>query len=247
MRYWLCLLGFLLAVLPVGAASASDNSQFVPIGYSPDGRFFSYEDYGMSEKYQLSYSHIYVIDLVQDKWVLGTPVMYMALRPSETLADVRKRAAGKAEMVLNDLEINVPAQIVAMIGEGELGADRKQLLFGVPPRGVGDSIVGKYSLTLKSFETAAASPCWQWFGKKPLGFGVTMENFGGTLEIYKDGVLSRSRGCPFQYGFSAVIMPFGATDISSFVVMIAAFGNGLEEVDKQYLAVPLGFKIPGSN
>ncbi len=247
MRYWLWLLGLLLAFVPMGTAFASDNSQFVAIGYSPDGRFFSYEEYGTGEKSQLAYSHIYVIDLVQDKWVLGTPVMYMALRPSETLADVRKRAARQAGMVLSDLDINVPGQIVAMIGDGELETDRKQLLFGVPPNGAGGTIVGEYRLTLKSFATAAASPCWQWFGKKPLGFSVTMENFGGTLEVYKDGMLPRSRGCPFEYRFSAVIMPFGASDISNFVVMVAAFTNGLEEVNKQYLAVPLGFNMLGKN
>ncbi len=247
MRYRFCLLGFLLIFLPGAAAFASDNSQFVPIGYSPDGRFFSYEEYGTSEKLRLAYSHIYVLDMVQDKWVLGTPVMYMALRPSETLAEVRKSAATRAGMILSDLDINVPAQIVAMIGDGEPEADRSQLLFGVPGKGSDGEIVGKYMLTLKSFETAAASPCWQWFGKKPFGFSVTMENFGVKLEIYKDGVLSRSRGCPFQYRFSAVIMPFGASDISNAVAMVGAFTHGLEEVNKQYLAVPLGFKILGKN
>jgi len=247
MRYRFCLLAFLLIFLPAGAALASDNSQFVPIGYSPDGRFFSYEEYGTSEKSRLAYSHIYVIDLVQNKWVLGTPVMYMALRPSEALADVRKRASTQAGMILTDLDINVPAQIVAMIGDGELEADRSKLLFGVPGKGADGAIIGQYRLTLKSFETAAASPCWQWFGKKPLGFSVTMENFGGTLEIYKDAMLARSRGCPFEYRFSAVIMPFAASDISNFVVMVGAFTYGLEEVNKQYLAVPLGFKILGKN
>ncbi|VAW22433.1 hypothetical protein MNBD_ALPHA12-600 [hydrothermal vent metagenome] len=247
MRYRFCLLGFLLIFLSTGAASASDNSQFVPIGYSPDGRFFSYEEYGASEKSRLAYSHIYVIDLVQNKWILGTPVMYMALRPSETLNDVRKRTATQAEMILSDLDISVPAQIIAMIGDGELEVDRSKLLFGVPDKGTEGTIVGNYLLELKSFEAAAASPCWQWFGKKPLGFSVTMENFGGTLEIYKDGVLPRSRGCPFEYRFSAVIMPFGASDISNSLVMLAAFTYGLEEINKQYLAVPLGFKILGKN
>jgi len=247
MRFLSWLLIFIVVFLPAGAVFASDNTQFDPIGYSPDGRFFAYEEYGISEKSRLAYAHIYVVDLVQNKWVLGTPVMYMALRPSETPGEVRNKARGEANAVLVNLDLTVPAQIVAMIGDGEPGADRSQLLFGIPGKGTSGEVAGKYLLTLKSFETAATSPCWQWFRKKPLGFSIAMKNYGSTLEIYQDGVLSRSRGCPFDYRLSAVIMPFGATDISNFVVLVASFTYGLEEVSKQYLAVPLGFKITGKN
>jgi len=247
MRYWSWLLVFMLSFLPQVGALASDNTQFDPIGYSPDGRFFAYEEYGTSEKSQLAYTHIYVLDLAQNKWVLGTPVMYMALRPSETLADARNRAETQAEMILTDLDVVVPAKIVAMIGEGVPGAKRAQLLFGVPGKGTKGTVIGQYLLTLKSFETGAASPCWQWFKQKPLGISIDMENFGSTLEIYKDGVLPRSRGCPFEYRLSAVIMPFDATDISNSVAMVSAFTNGLEEVNKQYLAIPLGFRILGKD
>ncbi len=247
MRYWSFLTVFLFAVFSFGAVSGSDNTQFDPIGYSPDGLFFAYEEFGIGEKSGLAYSNIYVVDLARNKWVLGAPVYYKALRSSETLAQARQKARAGANSLLADLELEVPAIIVAMTGDGEPEAQRSSLLFGVPGNGVQGTVIGQYLLTLKSFETGAAAPCWQWFEQKPLGFSVDMENYGRTLQVYKDTMLPRSRGCPFDYRFSAVIMPFGATDISNSLAMVAVFTHGLEEARKQYLAVPLGFRITGND
>ena len=55
-------------------ALAGDRALFQPIGFSADGRYFAFEEYGVQDGSGFPYSNTYILDLPADKWVNGTPV-----------------------------------------------------------------------------------------------------------------------------------------------------------------------------
>src|SRR5690606_10447936 len=66
--------GIALAALAMASvAQAGDRALFDALGYSPDGRYFAFEEYGVQDGSGFPYSNIYVIDLVDDVWVGGSP------------------------------------------------------------------------------------------------------------------------------------------------------------------------------
>ncbi|MHB1110638.1 MAG: DUF2259 domain-containing protein, partial [Devosia sp.] len=123
----LALLGALLAT----PAVAGDRALIDFIGYSPDGRYFSFEEFGVQDGSGFPYSNIYVVDLPADKWVSGSPFRAQLEDEEATLADVRKEAAEMAKPTIGQLGITEPVDLVAINGDGEMG-DGTNLTFGAP-------------------------------------------------------------------------------------------------------------------
>ena len=47
-------------------ASAGDRAQFNPIGFSEDGRYFAFEEFGIQDGSGFPYSNTFIIDLPAD-------------------------------------------------------------------------------------------------------------------------------------------------------------------------------------
>ena len=71
----------LLAALFSGSAIAGDSAQFDAIGYSPDGRYFAFEQFGIQDGSGFAYSEIFIIDLQTDSFVAGAPFRERILPP----------------------------------------------------------------------------------------------------------------------------------------------------------------------
>ncbi len=242
------LTGMLLLLAIWGQnARGAENSQVVPIGYSQNGRYFAYEEYGRDDVQKSVYSRIYMVDLEEISQVVGTPVFNRAEQDRLSLFQVRAQTRQDAQVYLDSLKITHPAIIAAMIGDGQADADRSHISFGVPSMQVSGKIVGRYDLSLETFETASAMDCDPYLDQPPQGMKLVMENFGTTLEAYKDGVLSRSRECPFAYQLTGVVLPFAATDISNSVALVSVLTRGLTGVQRHFLAIPLAFQIRSLN
>jgi predicted secreted protein len=232
-----------LATIP---AMAADRALAEIRGYSEDGRYFAFEEFGVQDGSGFAYSTYYMIDLSQDRWVVGTPVQDMAESEDITLDAIRKRAAGDAASRLDDLGITVPAEVAAAIGDGAVDTEGKSLSFGLPRYSAPGSVLGKYTLSLKTFTAEAAAPCQDWFGAVAKGFIAKLGDSGPAREVHRDGVLPRSRGCPEDYRIYGVYVPFGATDISHSVALISVFAHGFEGLDRRFIAVPLAYDKGGS-
>src|SRR3569833_2885359 len=59
--------------LSASPALAGDRANLNILGYSEDGRYFAFEEYGVHDGAGGNYSSIYVIDLPADKWTYGLP------------------------------------------------------------------------------------------------------------------------------------------------------------------------------
>lgn len=234
-----CLLAGFLAAFFAHGASAADTALAVPIGYSETLRYFAFEEFGIQDGSGFAYSNIYMIDLSQDRWVVGTPTRVIAETEDETLAAIREQARELAEPRLKDLSVDVPAHELARNGDGALDTDGKALVFGLPVSGAPNTPSGRYQLKLDQYPTGSGSPCQDWFGEKAVGFILKLTDFAPSREIHRDEVLPRSRGCPADYRIHSVFVPFGSNDISSSVVLISVYAHGFEGLDRRFIAVSL--------
>jgi hypothetical protein len=142
-------------------ALAGDRALIDYVGFSPDFRYFAFEEFGIQDGSGFAYSNLYVVDLDTDSWVVGTPVRRQADSEETSLVDVRAAVADKASSHIESFSIDVPVEIAALIGDGVPDTDGASLNFGAPAYWPG-AVSGDYTLTLGTFETAATSPCAEW-------------------------------------------------------------------------------------
>ena len=232
-------LGALLSLTLAGPGLAGDRAVLDVIGFSGDSRYFAFEEFGIQDGSGFAYSNIYVVDLHDDTWVVGTPIRVQADDEGQALSKIRAEAWLAAEEDIDALGIDVPAEIVALIGDGEPDNDGLSLRFGTPGFDPGQ-VFGDYELQLSTFPTTAASPCQEWFAVDPLGYELTIVDGDSSRLLHRDTSLPRSRGCPFTYRLHGVVTPFQATSISDAVAIISVFPGGFEGPDRRFLAVPLG-------
>ena len=228
----------ILALL-ASPAVAGDRALVDIIGYSDDGRYFAFEEFGIQDGSGFAYSSIYVVDLSTDSWVVGTPIREQADDEGLSLNQIRAEVQLQAKPDIEGFGIDVPAEYAALLGDGAPGADGKSLRFGSPGYGPGE-VSGDYQLRLSTFPTTAASPCAEWFSVDPMGYQLVIADNGNERLIHRDGALPRSRGCPVTYRLHGVVLPFNAGSISDAVALISVYPGGFEGPDRRFIAVPLG-------
>lgn len=234
------LLALMMVALP---ALAGDRALINFIGYSDDGKYFAFEEYGVQDGSGFAYSSVYVVDLVADKWMYGSPFHVQAddANPDRSLADVRAKAMGKARDKLDEVKIEKPVQILALLGDGVPNADGNTMSWRHPmccmPGQTADS---DFKLTLEIFAAKGADNCQVTYaeGMGPVGYGLTFEADGQSTELHRDGkVLPASRGCTLDYRLYAVVAPF--EEAWHRVAIVSSYPFGFEGPDRRFLAVPI--------
>ncbi|WEK03961.1 MAG: DUF2259 domain-containing protein [Candidatus Devosia phytovorans] len=230
---------FALCLL-TGPAWAGDRAGLDLIGYSPDSRYFAFEEFGIQDGSGSAYSTIYMIDLQSDAWVKGTPIRKLAEGEAGALPDVRAEALAAASGKIEEFAITTPAELIAVNADGVPGNDGQNLTFGIPGYLPGD-VNGAYELTLSTFPAETTEPCGDWFDFEPLGFSIELTAGDVSLFWQQDGPpLPRSRGCPSAYRIHGVAIPFMAQEPTDAVALISVYPGGFEGPDRRFIAVPLG-------
>ncbi len=231
--------GFL--VLAAAPALAGDAAQFTPLGFSLDGRYFAYEEFGVQDGSGFPFSNVFILDVAEDKWAGGSPFRAVIEDEKPGLAEARAEAAGQAAKAIADLAITEPAVIVAMNADGTPIEDRKSLVFG--PLGFGlDEPNDSSTLTLTTFPSTSSVPCVEDYGfEPPVGFALTLKPFDRSeAEIHRDKAVPASRGCTVDYRLSAVVVPFNWTwHERQPVAMVSVYSHGFEGPDRRFIAVPI--------
>lgn len=230
----------LVALMAVMApAVAGDRALLGLIGYSGDGRYFAFEEYGVQDGSGFAYSTVYVVDLPADKWVTGTPFHVQAGEENweAPLGDIRAAALEAAGDRLAALGIDQPAEILALTGDGVPDNDGRRLDFASPGfTGPGTTQDDAQVLALETF---AVTPTEDYcLDMNPVGYALSVSDGTETRELHRDGAtLPRSRGCTLDYRLYAVVQPFGAT--AHRVAIISSYPFGFEGPDRRFLAVPI--------
>ena len=124
------LLALLLLAVPGGErALAANGAALNLIGYSPDGRFFAFEQYGHEDGSGFPYWDVFLIDLEKNEWVEGTPVEIWLEDDGASLAAARDKARSAAAAALAAAGVTAPAQLLAANPATEVVAERERLTF----------------------------------------------------------------------------------------------------------------------
>lgn len=230
---------FLLMLVP---ALAGDRALIDFIGYSEDGQYFAFEEYGAQDGSGAAYSHIYIVDLAADSWLDGTPISVDAVEDADPeakpLPKVRAEARAKAAKQLAALQIDVPVEIVSLLGEGVIDADGMSMVFSTPSCcGPGQTQDDQFTLTLTTFPIISGdSYCAEM---SPVGYALTITDGTDTIELHRDGnKLPKSRGCTTDYRLFAVVQPFEG-GAGGRMAIVSSYRVGFEGPDRRFLAVPI--------
>jgi predicted secreted protein len=235
------VLAGILALFWTGAqvAIAAERAEANLIGFSADGRYFAFEEYGIQDGSGFAYSSIYLIDLLADKWVGGAPFRGVGEDEATSLSQIRAQVFSSAAPSLGERGVGGPAVLVALNGDGEIGVDGRSLKFGMPWLSEPGSIKGDYVLRLEVFGLPSDGDCSDYFGADPVGFALTLAGEGTVRELARDHKVPRSRGCAKNYRIWGVAAPAFELDVRRGVVLISVFAGGFEGLDRRFIAVPL--------
>jgi predicted secreted protein len=235
------LAALILFALP---AAAADRALINMIGYSEDGDYFAFEQYGIQDGSGFAYSEVFVVDLANDKWTYGTPFRVQAEDEEHSLAEVRLEALGKAQDKLEEYKIGVPVEILVMIGEGEYSTETGMRVHWSTPSccSAGATQADAQSLILQHRGITSEDDYCK--DMSPVGYVLSYQDKFGERELHADGdVLPKSRGCTLDYKIHSVVEPYseyyGINFNARRIAIIASYPFGFEGVDRRFLVVPI--------
>ncbi|QEN86702.1 DUF2259 domain-containing protein [Labrys sp. KNU-23] len=239
--------GALLNVLALASAFAGDAAVPDIIGFSRDGRYFAFEEYGTLDASIHPYSTIHVIDLDTGQPVAGSPlaVSHDKEGPEEVArAEVRKKAL----------------PLLAKLGIGE--KPTRQVvhegarLFDAPPPdqayatmaaevtnlsiedAVADGEVTVDVLPRPTTDTTCAAQGRE--GLKSFSLVRTLpENDRDNQIVYVDEASGYERGCSQSNGLNALFVFKPANARPRLVALVSYWPRNWEEPDRRYLAIPV--------
>ena len=214
---------------------AGDVADREIIGFSADGGYFAFEQYGYQDGSGFPYSEIFVIDTERNAWVGGSPFEVLIKDEKGSLEEARTQSRTKATALLSEHGINVQGRILASNPVTELSANPKRV--EVNPESNVANIVPPILVKLRTF--SLESPLCRTFTQDPiLGFQLTIGQKGQrAATVHKDDRIPKSRGCPLRYAIRDVIR-YRRRNYTVYIVLISVFQHGFEGPDVRYIAVP---------
>jgi len=232
--------GSLCLMLLTAPAFAGDAAAFDPIGFSGDGRYFAYEEYGIQDGSGFPYASVYLVDLIADKW-MKPPVRVRLDDDTASLDDARQQALVEARAMLEPAALVTPAQPLLVNADGEAGANGIAVSFGTSGNGL-EEPRDPFTLSLDTFDSTSTEPCASYGMEGPVkGFALTLgDSAGNTAEIYRDAAVPASRGCVSNYRIHAIFASFPhGISASPMVAVISVYSLGFEGPDRRFVTVPV--------
>jgi len=247
-------LGVMFAL--AGAAQAGDAAARRIIGFSPDGHYFAFEQYGRLDWSETSsgWSEIAIIDTQSDLFVGGKPITIADETGDAPLAldAARSRAARQAAPLLAKYRIASRGQRVGfdkftfpdeMTAYAEIArveqASRKWLPaiydeLGISTIHLDEILVDSATDCSSSLDETAADKT-----NKARGFRLTLQGQDGKAFniLHADKSVPASSRCPTSYSLSEayVFKPKGKPPV--IAVLVQRFGQGYEGRDRRFIAV----------
>lgn len=221
-------------------ASAGDYAERHIFGFSPDGKTFAFEQFGVQDGSGFPYADIFVIDTSSDKWVKGSPFEVLKRDERAQVKWARKEALTKAGNVLRQHLVSKPGRLLASNPPEELSSDPHKV--SVNTNRVVPSPPERWTFTLEEFPITNKQ-CSAYIGASPKGFRLMAQKEGGVpLKLHEDASIPKSRGCPLRYAISDIVAyePDGGARVMA--VLVSVFAHGFEGPDRRFLAVTRRFK-----
>lgn len=228
-----------LSLLSASAAGAGDVAEMRPIGYSPDGRYFAFEQFGEQDGSGFAYAEVQVIDTETDRYVEGTPVRVVIESEEASIGEARRQSLEQAKAILEARKIgDDPGHLVALTPIGELTEKTRDLRYqAFPSFYVSEGI---HRIFLEEFEAKGEDLC-NSMDVEVRGFALSVASDAKPderREVYRDQAVPKSRNCPSAYAIGGVVTP-GYGSSAPHMVLVQVVSLGFEGNDLRWLAVPV--------
>jgi predicted secreted protein len=230
-------------------ACASDAPETVAIGYSPDGRYFAFEQYGTQDGSGFPYSDAFVVDLETNSWVAGTPIRTLIEDETATLGATRQKSMSEVSDALTALKISEPAFTLASMPATEVQADRTTVTFDPYYRHMGGSVPvaaadlwgSRYTLRVMTSEALPKPAHCKDYEEPVMALKITLTDLKSGTEqmVYQDTDIPKSRGCPTGYDIDKVLAPAAESQDKRLVALIGVYRFGFEGQDRRMIAIPV--------
>lgn len=245
-------------------AQAGDGAAVDPLGFSSDGRYFAFEQYGTESVAGMDYSETYLFDITTSRPVDGTPLVVDTTTVDDSLlqdpnqdplAIVRREAKKQAAPLLARFGIDT-----AGIELGIVAASRSR----ETTLAIADETDGRQSPVVKALQQAAvatmlldaaafgagahidlhefavdlaAGTCAD-YGYSAKGFTLTLERVGKqSLALGASPSPQAGDGCPLGFGLAEVHALQLADNSIALAVLVQRFEYVMEDPDRRFMAV----------
>jgi predicted secreted protein len=228
-----------------GAALGADGASYNIIGYSPDNRFFAFEQYGTQDGSGFSYWDVFILDLKTNQWVKDTPVKALIEDETAKLSAARTKAHAAADPLLAQAGIAEPAVIIAANPATEVVAERSRIAFDRWYRPMGATpatLVAtdmRHEISVEAVKLPDPKGCYDADGPY-FGFSLTLKDvkLDSAHAFYSDETIPASRGCPIAYDMAAIVAPGGFPEEDRMVAIVGVYAHGFEGANQRFVAVP---------
>lgn len=248
---------FCLATM-IAPVAASEAAHVNIIGFSEDGRYFVFEEFGLMAGSGSPFTNLYVIDLPANRWVPGTPLRHMIREGAITegdeyriLDDIRSMVIAEASTLLDKIDVTIPASVVFARGVGDLAKIPNHVTIRIPysDRLLAEKPFTQFHLLLEvipaedMFDTTVFEHCIA----PPNGYRLTLLEPGVNARVlHEDQRVPRSRGCVHDYRLSHFLVPDWpscrpevCSDGPLGVALISVFIEGFEGLSRRFIAAPV--------
>ena len=230
------LFGLLLTANPTYAAHNKPNISV--IGFSPDGRFFAFEQSGTNEATGIAYADLYVIDSKDDSWVPGTPIKIRSHTDQGGEAHAKKVLHHQARRMMRRLGLDR-----ASVGVAFRPKDTNQIILTLPWK-ERDYI----HLHARSDLKAESCPIPEKKRRSTVqGFYITLQRPTEIAVLHNDTKVPRNRGCALSYAFhSTYIKPRGNDAVLATLI---SYDEQVSETEiaPRYMVITKIIKAPGNS
>jgi predicted secreted protein len=241
LRFSLALLTFFWSPL----SHAADGSQSRAIGFSPDVRYFAFEEYGIQDGSGSAYSQIFIIDIEKDAWVKGTPIRLQGEEGEGDIDATRAKAMAHAQPLIESLKLTGTYDTIVHMPFTEVIAERSSVRFSRYYASSGNvddyDALGSFRLSVKDVPLSAPQDCPDADIVSFAGMEVSLTNLKTNVSktLAKDAAIPSSRWCPHGYDLEAIYAPTTqGLQKDPLVALIGVYSRGFEGSNRSFIAVP---------
>jgi predicted secreted protein len=257
--------GAALLLTIVSAAQAGDAAARRIIGFSPDGKYFAFEQYGEIDAAVSGWSQIDIIDTSTDEFVGGKPILVVdeSEEATTTVEQARAQAAKQAAPILAKYAIAARGERTAFdrftfpddtVEYNDIfrleQAGQKWLSPFYDETGISTIQLDEILADSKTDCSASfddAKPDDQQGDKalqgdktgKALGFRLSLQRQDGKpfKVLHEDKAVPGSRNCPTSYSLSESYKYTPPCKPAVLAVLVQRFSQGFEGRDRRFIAV----------
>lgn len=230
------------AAICAPAAFAADAAKRHIFGFSPDGKYFGFEQYGVQDGTGYPYSDIFIIEIESDTWVKGTPARQIVKRSGYDLQKVRDESRKRIEPYLWRYNVGTKGKHVVAEPTANSEEAARFIAFTIPDE---DGAYGLGKVRLRLTEVALPMTNCATIDEKTRGFVLVLEDSSGQpiRILEEDTEVPVSRGCPIHYGISDVLVMPRTGQGPALIVLISIYRFGFEGYERRFIAIGATFDV----